>query len=241
MPPWARTWIEHWPAGVAQLSFAQRSVPLAPAEVQALLLRNAGAPAPQTVLEALAHRLDRELAALPPPAFVRLGSRSAKDTPLAVLTGSRADDGAAAVRLLTAGSHRVTLDLRRACAHGLAPCIHLRQWREIPWWSEFRCFLREGQLAGASQYHTRQPLPEDILQQLDAIRGAIDALAARIARAWGDAPVVADVAVTPEGEATLIELNPWGPATDAALFSWKAEDFDGSLRVRREAACAPWL
>ncbi|ATB40255.1 hypothetical protein CYFUS_005703 [Cystobacter fuscus] len=31
---------------------------------------------------------------------------------------------------------------------------------------------------------------------------------------------------------TLIELNPWGPPTEAGLFSWAANDFDGSVRTR---------
>ena len=65
-----------------------------------------------------------------------------------------------------------------------------------------------------------------------AHRGQVRTLLAQVATTWGDAPVVVDVTVTGETPATLIELNPWGPATDPALFRWEEEDFDGRLRVR---------
>lgn len=242
MPAWARTWIEHWPEGLAELSFAQRAVPLTVAQAHALGRRNgvltAAFRAGDDAEEALARlgtAIDRELPALGGSAFARLGSRSAKDTPLGVITGSRVDSGAEALRLLTDGSHRLAKDLHRALAHRLTPHVYLRRWHEIDDGCEFRCFLRDGRLAGVSQYHARQPLPEGVSHALPRIHRQIARLMERVLRTWGTEPVVADVLATPEGETTLIELNPWGPPTDAVLFSWAVDGFDGSLRVFRQA------
>jgi hypothetical protein len=238
MPPWARTWIEHWPAPLAALSFPQQGVALEAAEVRALL---AGTPDP--ALAALVLRLNQAFATLGAPAFVRLGSRSAKDTPLALATGSRAESGAQALALLSAGSRRVSTDLRHARACGLTPYVWLRAWRAIPWWSEFRCFLRGGRVLGISQYHARNLLPPQLAPQLPRIEDRVRTLLAQVAYAWGAAPVVADVTATAAAPATLIELNPWGAATHAGLFAWEREDFDGALRVKlgAESQEPSWL
>lgn len=238
MPPWARTWIEHWPGGLAALSFPQQGVALREAESLALL---AGGPDP--ALDALAARLDEALAVLAAPAFVRLGSRSAKDTALAVVTGSRAEDGAQALALLAAGSRRLAADLRRARGHGLAAHVWLRAWRDIPWWSEFRCFLRGGRVAGISQYHACHALPPELAPRLPRIEDDVRTLLAQVALAWGGDPVVVDVTATGAAPATLIELNPWGASTAPGLFAWDADDFDGGMRVcvGPQAAQPDWL
>ena len=144
--------------------------------------------------------------------------------------------------LLAAGSHRVSADLRRARDCGLTPHVWLREWRVIPWWSEFRCFLRGDRVAGISQYHARCPLPLEVAAQLPRIEGHVRTLLAQVVDAWGPAGVVADVTATAAAPATLIELNPWG-ASDQSLFAWERDDFDGKLRVRSgaEPAEASWL
>ena len=106
-----RTWIEHWPPAVAGLSVPHTSVQMTPVQMHALGRRNgvglpafdaAGAAAVDATLNALAAQIDDamlELAGGAPShaAFVRLGSRSPKDTPLFLLTGGRATCGADAV------------------------------------------------------------------------------------------------------------------------------------------------
>jgi hypothetical protein len=89
----------------------------------------------------LRHSVDEVLADQPSGAFVRLGSRSPKDTPLGVATGCRASDGSEALRLLTAGSKRVAFDLSRSLRHSYRPWVFLRTWQQIDWFAEFRCFL----------------------------------------------------------------------------------------------------
>lgn len=236
-PSWARTWLEYWPAPLRSLSFRQHGVPLDPAQTRALGRRNGlrvasrDEPREEEGLGVLENVLDCGIAALGGRAFVRLGSRSPKDTPLAVLTGGGAASGAEALRLLCGPSRRLAFDLRRAVRHGLAPWVFLREWHDIPWWAEYRCFLRDGALVGISQYHTGHPLPQASRSGLSGIRAAIARLMREVLAIWGEAPVVADVWADASGHAMLIELNPWGPPTEPAFFCWQRDDFDGSLRI----------
>ena len=54
-------------------------------------------------------------------AFVRLGSRSAKDCDFALSHGLRISTGRAALRMLTDGSERIAWDLRWALRNGYCP------------------------------------------------------------------------------------------------------------------------
>ena len=75
-----------------------------------------------------------------------------------------------------------------------------------------------------------------MLANLEPVRNAIRTLVAKIVARWRTDSVVADVLATPNAEARLIELNPWGQATCGALYSWHPQDFDGGIRVRTVAA-----
>ncbi|MGL4309558.1 MAG: hypothetical protein ACRCSU_03645 [Paracoccaceae bacterium] len=114
--------------------------------------------------------------------------------------------------------------------------LHLRPWVKIPEWAEFRLFIRDAHVIGASQYMHRETYPP-ISQNEPAILAALQAMAEALLPELHVHEVVADVFVAPQGKgfhATLIELNPFMPATDPCLFSWaKGGDFDGSFRFNR--------
>jgi D123 len=114
--------------------------------------------------------------------------------------------------------------------------LHLRPWVKIHDWAEFRLFIKAGRVIGASQYLHHDTYPA-ISQNEPAILAALQTLAEALLPELHVDAVVADVFVEPQGKAfraTLIELNPFIPATDPCLFTWaKGGDFDGSFRFNR--------
>jgi D123 len=114
--------------------------------------------------------------------------------------------------------------------------LHLRPWVKIEDWAEFRMFIRGGRVIGVSQYLHRDTYPA-ISQNETAILAALRAMAEALLPELHVDEVVADVFVEPQGKgfrATLIELNPFMPATDPCLFNWASGgDFDGSFRFNR--------
>jgi D123 len=114
--------------------------------------------------------------------------------------------------------------------------LHLRPWVKIHDWAEFRMFIKDGRVIGASQYMHRDTYPA-ISQNEPGILAALQAFASVLLADLHVDSVVADVFVEPQGKgfrATLIELNPFMPATDPCLFTWaKGGDFDGSFRFNR--------
>lgn len=179
--------------------------------------------------------LDEAIADFPGGAFARLGSRSAKDTPTAILTGCRVETGKQVIALLTDRSRRVAFDLRLCVRHAYSPWIFLRDWRDFHWSTEFRCFLFEGELVGVSEYHHAVTAAfEYDKKQIAMLDEATRMLANRLRQVLGSSNVVFDIFMTWQDPpiATLIELNPWGTSTDPCLFSWDNRDFDGSIRFR---------
>ncbi len=238
-PDFAATWIENWPDAVSRLSFRQRGIPLSPPQFHALGRKNGlfvhgFDDCHDDSLASLEATLDEALADFPGGAFVRLGSRSAKDTPTAILTGCRAQSGRQVIALLTDRSRRVAFDLRRCLKSAYRPWIFIREWRDFHWSSEFRCFLLAGRLAGISQYHHALPFPGENREVLARIPELVEGMAGVLRAAPALATGVFDVCVegTDQAAATLMDINPWGPPTDACLFSWQRQDFDGSLRIQ---------
>jgi hypothetical protein len=163
---------------------------------------------------------------------VRLGSRSAKDTPLGVASGGQARTGAQALRLLASGSRRVAHDLAWALRQRLTPWIWLREWHEIPWPDEWRCFVRGGWLVGVGQYHAAQALAPGHVERARAALPLLSRRAAQLSGVLARPDFVFDVWLRDVGwPPLLIELNPWGPSTEAGLFEGAAGG-EASLRWR---------
>lgn len=242
LPDPAWSWIEHWPADVQAGSFRQRGLALSTAQVHALGRANGVQrdrfevlPDGDQALISVEAALDALFAEFPGGAFVRLGSRSAKDTPLGLASGGQARTGAQALRLLSSGSRRVAHDLAWALRQQLTPWIWLREWQDIPWADEWRCFVRGGRLAGVGQYHAAQALPPGHADRARAALPQLSRRAAQLSRALARPDFVFDVWLRDGAQAPLlIELNPWGPSTEAGLFEGDAGS-EASLRWRPAA------
>lgn len=234
------TYIENWNPALYRLSVPQLGMPLVAPLAQALEAKLWNQERrfrtwPKPSIEPLLRWLDQALRQFPGGAFVRLGSRSGKDSVYARMHGLRVKTAKAAIQLLTQGSERVAFDLQLALHHGYTPHLFVRQWVDMPPWAEFRCFLKERRLVGISQYDCKRAghYPE-IARHAGDIQKAITSFLPRFLEASHLDDVVADVFCLPGDRGWgvhLIELNPFFPKTDPCLFSWsRPEEFDGSLR-----------
>jgi hypothetical protein len=188
-------------------------------------------------IEPLLQRLGEALHQFPSGAFVRLGSRSSKDSVYARTHGMRVTTSEDAVRLLTQGSERVAFDLQLARRHSYTPHLFVRQWVDINPSAEFRCFVKQRRLVGISQYDCKNlghcPV---IARNSAAIQDAIYSFFPRFSESSHLDDVVFDVFISDFDSITglqvrMLELNPFHPKTDACLFSWaEPAGFDGSLR-----------
>jgi hypothetical protein len=230
-PRGSETWIENWPAELAVLSMPHVYRRMNADEVEALIDANRSGCSETARLAGLGEWLETALAAMPGGGFIRLGSRSPKDTALALMTGLRAKDAPSALALLCAGSRRMLHDLRICREAGYVPWIFVRQWRDIQPLHEFRCFIEGGVPVGISACHGKGIgqflLPEDLNRFLRAAM----AFCTRISAAYRQKAFVADMFfdLASAENPLLIEVNPWGPPTDACLFDWH-EPFDASFR-----------
>lgn len=167
-------------------------------------------------------------------AFVRLSNRAPLDSAPFVRGDRQVDGGPEALEALLT-SERVFdhLCLAQECAH--APALVVRPWLEIPAWTELRAFVRQGCLVGLSQRHTDRPFPQlhaGASSFERAVREALGELRQRLPRALpGRDELVLDF-VLQNGRALLLDVQPWLPWTDPALFDWRRDRFeDYELRL----------
>lgn len=259
------TYVECWPAAWRTVALPSVAVGLDAEIVRALLRRNtlvarAGwTPADPTPLAPSLQRLVETLDGLgavawgtAAGAFVRLGSRSAKDGARGLTLGQRVATGLEAVDLLTSGSARVVYDLRLAVQHGHTPHVVVRPWQEWTPWVEVRCFVAARRLVGITRVE-RDRSPGAAARGAggggDSARLHADVHAdvhARVApiiytmctAASSSVAFVADIVLPPLREAEtgraawLLDVNPFAPVTDPGRFTWTlGGDFDGSVRL----------
>lgn len=187
-------------------------------------------------------RVQEAIAAYPSGAFVRLGSRSPKDSWILNREGAKLTwkDESDCLRFLL-DSERVAEDLKLALDYGYDPSIYVREWIDFLPWQEWRCFMCNRELIGISQYEYRDYYPEaDFFHPVmtDAIR---EQLWPKFREACHLDNVVFDVITKKIGEdngsqykAILLEINPFFRLTDPCLYSWQnVGDFDGGVRVRK--------
>lgn len=238
------TYIENWNPALYQLSIPQVDIPLSLEEARGLgrSIHRFGKwfpDGPSTSLPRVARELDAALGVFPDGAFIRLGSRSAKDSYYALSRGLRVTNSQAAMRMLTGASRRVAFDLMLAWRNKYRPHIFVRQWLDIPRWSEFRCFMKGRKLVGISQYDCKNlGHCAEIVENASRIQTAIAAFFDHFRLISHVDDVVFDVFLDVKHgrldssiDVRLMELNPFIPKTDPCLFDWSVEgDFDGSLR-----------
>jgi hypothetical protein len=176
------------------------------------------------------------------PVFVRLGTRSPKDVPDFRAYRGRTRLSYEAIGWLRS-SKRVADDIADCLRYGYLPKIAVREWLEIPLWSEFRCFVRKGEVVGLSQLHLHiGPAPE-VIRAASGIELAVHNFISEFTHETKRWDCALDLFVKPgqqrDWEVCLIEINPLMPLTDPLLFSWHGNDMDGSFRyiMSKEIAC----
>ena len=147
---------ENWPQDLKDLSFRTELIELTQAD-QEILWNMFDTHRDDEALAKLAERIDIAIKAFDPQGcFVKLSSRSPKDyyypgVPR-LKTGKEVTDA-----LL--GSMRILDDLTEY-KYADTPCyLLLREFHSIPPEQEFRCFIRDGRIAGVSQYEYREFFP----------------------------------------------------------------------------------
>lgn len=237
------TYIENWPPSLRQRSILSYAIPLNVAEVEGLLAhkpwRSTGDDGCSDALHLLQVKVNDALRAFPQGVFVRLGSRSPKDSHYALECGLRAFRSADVIKMFTDGSERVETDLRMALRFGYTPHLFIRPWLDIQPWAEFRCFVRNKVLVGISQYHCCPGAHwREIEDRATPIERAIRGFASEVLPTLHLDDIVLDVFLEERVKeppqsflVKLLDVNPFFPRADACLFSWRSGgDFDGSFR-----------
>jgi hypothetical protein len=238
------TYIENWSPALTALSIPQIDISLSLEEARTLGFINKEFRSwfdcvSLKPIDGLVEKIELALKNYSEGSFVRLGSRSGKDSSYAHNRGLKITDGNAAIRMLTENSRRIAYDLRLALHHKYCPHIFIRQWLDIPTWSEFRCFMKNRELVGISQYDCKNVgSSSKIIDNAEQIEMSIRGFFQQIKLASHIDDGVFDVFVKLNEQTTnisakvqLLELNPFFQKTDACLFNWcNGGDFDGSFR-----------
>lgn len=234
------TYIENWPAGLVNHSIATVHFPLSADQARALIAHSCLAleagriPTEEEnrILKELETVVDHHIRQFPRGAFIRLGSRSPKDSWLGHREGFRCASGAHAVNLLC-DSERIYDDLHLALANNYTPHLAVREWLEIHPWQEFRCFYCGRKLVGISQYnYLKQEVFPEIAELAGSIEWAIKQKSEIVAPLLPADDVVVDYIyrVKQHGnenvnEVVLLECNPFMIYTDPCLFDWSRDSF----------------
>lgn len=239
------TYIENWPSGLYRLSIPSSGIALNRDKVLALGSNIAEycitfEVTPSQDITMIEAELEKLIIRYPDGAFVRLGSRSPKDSWLGYKEGFKVTDAKKALRIMLDGSERIVDDLHLALRMRYDPWIWVRQW--ISWieenpWSEFRCFMKDRKLVGISQYnYLRGVVYPEIKSHEGIIKWGIEQFFKDFERECHLDDVVFDVFVKikergneKQIEVKLLEINPFFEMTDPCLFYWR-EGFDGSFR-----------
>lgn len=236
------TYIENWGDELFDLSIRQVGISLSSQEAN-ILGRQIGkyrtwfkvTEDSSASIDRILNEIKEAIGVFPEGVFIRLGSRSAKDSSFAQYRGLRVTRAEDAIKMLTDSSKRIAFDLRMAIQNNYNPHIFVREWVDIPSWAEFRCFMKNRQLIGISQYDCKNLgyCPE-IVANAGKIKTSIYQFFKRFEAVVHLDDVVFDVFITEDNSAInvkLLELNPFFVKTDACLFNWDDEDdFDGSFR-----------
>lgn len=256
---------EHWPPALQALAGPAAYWPLRDDDVHWLVAQAPAwrstlglqrrPQVPDPLLDALPALLKRTGA----PVFARISPCSFKQGRLLPAPLADAD---ALLRQLQHPGMRAAGMAWQCLRRGVPIQLCLRPWRPMRPWDEFRLFVQRGRLTAISQHHPgalhplapddagagsvpppdphcRQPAILDTVAtvRLANLRAALLDLAYRLL-ADGHLPqYVADVGVTGNPpQAVLLELNPWGPQTDAGLYHWQHDPpWDGAWRLRGAA------
>lgn len=230
------TYIENWPDNLLKHSIPAILIPLSSAEVDALIafnfmqIEDGKIPTEENIkkIKDIEKTIDEQLKEFPNGAFIRLGSRSPKDSYLAFKMKYQCTSGKDGVKWLC-DSERISDDLYLARSNNYTPYIILRPWIKIKPWQEFRCFYKDRELVGISQYNYLKGVTFDkIIKNTDIIEWSLQIKSKEICNLLPSKDVVVDyiVKIKEYGqertcEVIMLEINPFMTLTDPCLFSWK--------------------
>jgi len=235
------TFMERWPQWLHNLSIPSLAVALSRQEMFALVDTSLLAEIGQIIkgrpvisdqergilLSNLATRLDLAIDStfIGGKAFIRLGSRSPKDSYKGHTKKFCVTSGVQAIELLI-DSQRIVEDLLAYHLMNLNAAIYVRRWVDIAPWREWRCFVKQGKLIAVSQYHYHDIYPQlsdEVTNPATIIQGWFENTWYKLHRPMVPYNVVVDVALDSLGNVTVIEINPYCNWTDPCLLSWEKE------------------
>jgi hypothetical protein len=215
------TFMENWPKGFSQLSVPSFNLVLDLEEAKALAKRydppsfeDVDPKETGKILKKIEDAGDVFCRRFKEGVFTKLGSRSPKDCWKDIkpqMTGREC------VQALLNSCERIFDDLCEAVRYEYFPNVWFRKWIDINRKFEFRCFMKDRQWLGASQYYYNDyfeellPLKNEILQKL------LKFFNEKFLPISHLDDVVFDVFLTND-EVKLIEINPFCNLTDPCLY-----------------------
>ena len=235
------SYIENWPSGLINHSISTVHFKLTDEQVHALIACNYSmvesgfvpSEEEKAALKELEKILDRYIVQFPKGAFIRLGSRSPKDSYNAYKRLYCYHSGLEAIDALC-DSERIHDDLHLAKVNNYTPHLVVREWVKIEPWQEFRAFYKNRKLVGVSQYNylSNDVYPE-IEELKDTIIWAIEIKSKMLAPLFPVDDIVADYIYKVQNrgserisEVVLLEINPFMVYTDPCLFDWSKDSFE---------------
>ena len=235
--------IESWKPGLLALSVQTEVIEFSVEEISLLqdMIQQAhgdgrtadrNSPAYATLFRRIAKAID----AVGGRAFIRLGSRSPKDSwgyldnDMKMVPIYNASD---AIGLLTSESERLWNDVDDARRADYIPRLCIRRFLDFDLEHEFRCFVEDDGIVGITQYHIRDGAIRWIVKNAAAIETAIrDYLIHAVIPLSGLASFTADIIIRRDMVPFLLELNPPLSVgrTFPGLFDGSKEDADGTFR-----------
>ncbi|WP_040853652.1 hypothetical protein [Phyllobacterium sp. YR531] len=235
-----KTFLENWPEELLERSFRHEKIVLSVEDTIALgsmsvEFREAMSlfgnyPLSDEFYEAL----NAGVAKFSEGVMPRLGYCSWKDS---TLVHQSAKTPKQVLSNITRPNRRIATALQENAVDGVETPLFLRQWADIPAWSEFRIFMKARKFSGISQYYYRDHFPE-IAENLTEVRAALTEFCVEFSQISHMDTVIADVYLRtlPDGQfkARLIELNPYSVQSDPCFYSWDNMDsFDARLVFRQ--------
>jgi len=101
--------------------------------------------------------------------------------------------------------------------------VIVRLWEDIPLENEFRAFVFDHKLTAISQYFTQIYFPQLVEHKTEMLQ-QIKQFWLSCKDAFEYEKFVIDFAIKRDGNAVVLELNPYNISTGSSLFSWHSEE-----------------
>ena len=213
--------ISDWYKDLGQFSFPTVFVALRSSEIEALLEGDDGG---NDARQAIA-RVQQAIHDLPGSAFVSADVCAPTDSEK-FTKGASVSYGRVAWRLLAASAK-----VKEAFRNGQTRHLAVRPFRRMNKTREFRLFFFGRKLVGMSQYNLERHFGRLAKREKELWRRA-QKFASTVADFLPLDNVVVDVYFTSDDRVLIVDLNPWGPPTEALLFRTWDRDWEGDPGIK---------